>query len=98
MPARRQVWLPSVITSAPAASRRSASFGVIPTPVRGVLAVEDAERRRSSSSRSAGQAVLDGPPPGRADDVADEEELQAERRASAAGRTERDTLLPVSCV
>ena len=61
---RRHVWLPSVITSAPAARRRSASFGVMPTPsatfsplTMHIAASSSARRaaRRSSSASLPGR-------------------------------------------
>ena len=57
---RRQMWLPSVITSAPAASSLSASFGVIPTPS-AAFSPFTMQKSTSSSSRSAGQALLERP-------------------------------------
>jgi hypothetical protein len=67
-----------------------------PDPVRGVLAVEDAERDAELLLQLR-QALLDGPPTGGTDDVPDEENSQR-TGSSAAGRTDTDTLLPASCV
>jgi hypothetical protein len=65
-----------------------------PDAIRGVLAVDDAERGAELLPQ-AGQPLLDGAPAGSADDVAYEEDLQ--RSVSvAAGRTDSDTLLPAS--
>jgi hypothetical protein len=53
---RRQVWLPSVMTSAPEASSRSASFGVMPIPSAAFspfrMQKSTPSSRRSSGSRS----------------------------------------------
>jgi hypothetical protein len=67
-----------------------------PDAVGGVLAVEDAERDAELVLQPR-QALLDGPPTGRANDVSDEQDLQR-TGSSAAGRTDTDTLLPASCV
>jgi hypothetical protein len=67
-----------------------------PDAVGSVLAVEDAERDAELVLQLR-QPLLDGPSPGRADDVPDEEDLQRTGR-SAAGRTETDTLFPASWV
>ena len=93
---RRQVWLPSVITSAPAASTRAASLGVIPTPSARFSPLTT-QNEAPSSSRSPRQPFLDRPPARRADHVAYKEDLQR-TESTAAGRTDSDTLLPASCV
>jgi hypothetical protein len=63
-----------------------------------ILAVRDAEGDAELCAQAA-KAVLDSTPPWRADDVADEEDFQAQRIVSvAAGRTSSATLLPASCV
>ena len=67
-----------------------------PDAVGRVLAVEDAEGDAELLLQPR-QPFLDGPPPGCADDVPDEEDLQRTGR-SAAGRTETDTLFPASWV
>jgi hypothetical protein len=66
---RLKVWLPSVSTSAPAASIASACAGVRPHAV-GVFAVHDAEIRAVQLFEPA-QMALQAGDPGRADDVAD---------------------------
>jgi hypothetical protein len=71
-------------------------LGGDPDAVRGVLAVDDAERRAELLPQPA-QPLLDRPPARRTDDVADEQDLQRIESA-AAGRTDSDTLLPASCV
>ena len=79
---RRQVWLPSVITSAPGGEEALGELGRDPDAVGRVLAVEDAERRRRAPRLQPRQPLLDRPPAGRADDVSDEEDLQRNRRAA----------------
>ena len=62
--ARRQVWLPSVSTSAPAASSRSASFGVMPAPSAAFSPLTT--QKSAPSSRCSGrQALLDRAAAGR---------------------------------
>jgi hypothetical protein len=67
-----------------------------PDAVGRVLAVEDAEGD-AELLLQAGEALLDRTPPRRADDVADEQDLQR-TDDTAAGRTDTETLLPASCV
>jgi len=67
-----------------------------PGPVRGILAVDDAEVGVELLTQ-AGQPFLDGPPPRDAEDVGDEKNLQGVESA-AAGRTSISTWLPASCV
>ena len=92
--ARRHVWLPSVITSAPAASSRSASFGVIPTPS-ATFSPLRMQTSAPSSSRSRGSRSSTARRPGRADHVADEEDPQRrtadrqQRRPRGAPRARR---------
>ena len=57
---RAQTWLPSVTTSAPAASSLSASFGVSPRPS-AAFSPLTTQKSAPSSSRSAGQPLLDAP-------------------------------------
>ena len=71
-------------------------LGRDPDAVGCVLAVDDAERRSELLSQAA-QPLLERASPRRADDIADEEDLQRIESA-AAGRTDSDTLLPASCV
>ena len=89
---RRQVWLPSVIASAPAASSRSASFGVMPTPS-ATFSPLTMQTAASCSSRRRGETILERLSPGPADDVADEEDVQGSSDP-AAGCTSMATLLP----
>ena len=70
---RRQVWLPSVIASAPAASSRSASRGVMPTPF-ATFSPLTMQTSTSSSLAQAGQQLLDRVATRAPDDVADEED------------------------
>jgi hypothetical protein len=51
-------------------------LGGQPDPVRGVLAVDDAEVDLELVPE-LGQSVCDGPPAGRPEDVTDEEDLQS---------------------
>jgi hypothetical protein len=67
-----------------------------PDPVGDVLAVDDAEVD-AELLLQARQALRDRTPPGRPDDVTDEEDSQR-TEGTAAGRTDSETLLPLSCV
>jgi hypothetical protein len=67
-----------------------------PDPVGQVLPVDDAEVDPELVAE-AGQPLFDRTPAGRSYDVGEEEELQRSDR-TAAGRTDRDTLFPASCV
>src|SRR5919197_578302 len=61
----RYVWLPSVITSAPASKRSSASLGVIPTPPATFSPLTTTKSRPNSSrspGRSARRVRRPGPP------------------------------------
>ena len=71
----RQTWLPSVITSAPAARILSASFAVSPTPS-AAFSPFTTQKPAPSSSRSAAQPSLQRPPARGAEDVCDEEDDQ----------------------
>ena len=79
------MWLPSVITSTPAANSSSAIFGVMPMPAGGVLAVDDDEVRARRRSRSAGQQRQQRAAADPADDVADEQDAGAWLDTSSAG-------------
>ena len=96
MPSRRYVWLPSVITSAPAASSLSASFARDAGAVGDVLAVDDADVCAELVAQ-AGQAFFDRAPAGDAEDIREEEESQF-RTSVAAGRSSIETWLPASFV
>ena len=90
--------MPSVTTSAPAASSRSASFGVSPAPS-AAFSPLTTQKSTPSSSRRAGSRVLDRPPPGRAEHVGEEEEPQRCYRAEAVAAVYLErTWLPASCV
>ena len=73
---RRNAWFPSVIASAPASSRRSASRGVMPDPVGCVLAVHDADVDAELGSERR-QPRLERAAPGRPHHVGDEEDPHA---------------------
>ena len=85
---RRHVWLPSVIASTPAASSRSASFGVMPTPS-ATFSPFAMQKSTSSSSRSDGRRSSTALRARGADDVGDEENPQLAESARVA-RTDLD--------
>ena len=93
---RAHVWLPSVITSAPAREDPLGELRGQAAPVGGVLAVHDAEVDAELVPQ-AREALLDRAAAGRAEDVGDEEEPQGSASV-AAGRTSTDTWFPASCV
>ena len=96
MPSRRNVWFPSVTTSAPEASSRSASLPVMPAPS-ATFSPLTMHTSTPSSLAQRRQPLFDREPPGRAEDVCEEEDSQF-RTSAAEGRTSTDTWLPASFV
>ena len=86
------MWLPSVITSTPAANSSSACLGVIPMPPAAFSPLATT-KSSANSSRSPGSSSLSVRRPGGGDDVADEEDgrhaLHATRRVRAPASRER---------
>ena len=95
----RQVWLPSVRQSTPAASSRSARRPVMPVALGGVLAVADDEVEVELLAQLR-QLALDRLAAGAPEDVRDEEDPQRSPRYGiarvGAGSTQTWALLPLS--